>query len=330
MRRLTGREMGQISVLLRKRFGLNSIRTFTNKRMEIPYDDQVSPLAGLEDGIFQYVNYLNSNWKHHQLINAYLAEFPDDVEMLKFSADLGSFIDITNQSGTDINGLSALEAMVNASPFLDVDVLLSKISRVERTICRIEIKCKDDKCEWGTGFLIGEEHLISNYHVFQTLINSPEKVESINCLFDYKVLANEQDVYKGNLVKLAEENPVEYYSEVGALDRIGSMDLNAAWEPNKLDYAVVRLDQKIGSAAFGPGEAFGNPVKRGWLTFPNPAPNIFSGSHAIILQHPEKGPKKIVFGFEQIEGMDDAQLRVRYKINTKRGSSGSPCFNHKF
>lgn len=329
MRRLTGAEIAKITDILVKRLTLISVRTFTQKRLDIPYDNFVSPLAGLNDGVFQYVDHLNRNWQHYELINAFLAEFPDDPDMLKFAAELGIQTTMVDHQDNLITGLNSLESLVNANPFLDIDILLSKISQVERTVCRIEVLLKNDETHWGTGFLISEDLVMSNYHVFAKLINAPEEVRTVKCLFDYKVTADGNNIHLGNSVKLA-DNPMLAFSEVDPLDITGAQDLNSDWDPTKLDYAVVRLKKAIGNEAFGPGKAIAAPTSRGWLSFPELKPSIFSGSHAIIIQHPESGPKKIAFGFEQMIGMDDNELRVRYKVNTQKGSSGSPCFNHNF
>ena len=44
----------------------------------------------------------------------------------------------------------------------------------------------------------------------------------------------------------------------------------------------------------------------------------------LILQHPEAEPLKLAIG--AVVTPDDGQQHVTYKVNTKGGSSGSPCF----
>lgn len=324
MRRLTGEELGKIRDILLGRFDLISINTFSTQRLNIPYYNHVSPIAGPQDGFFQYVDYLNRNWKHYKLIDAYLAEFPDDPDMLRFAAEF-QMLPAIEVNDAPIQGISALEALVNAGPFLDIEILLTEISRLERTVCRIEIKRRDGNSTWGTGFLVGSDLLLSNYHVFEKFINDPGEIESVNCLFDYKVLPDGgsiERVYEGKLVKLAPD-PIKHYSEVGSLDRTGSDDLNANWEADKLDYVLIKLEREVGNEAIG-------QKTRGWISFPPSHPLLSRGTHGFIIQHPDRSTKKIVFGFEKIMGTDNQGLRVRYNINTMRGSSGSPVFNHKF
>lgn len=325
-RRLTGEEIGVVSKILLERFNLISIRVFTTKRLDIPYDNKVSPLAGLDDGIFQYVEGLNKDWYHLKLIDAYLAEYPDDPDMLRFAAELNTFGDIVDEKNAAVPGFSALQKMVNAQPLLNADFFLQQLSRVERVVCKLQIELKDGTGSMGTGFLCGPDLVMTNYHVLEKLIKHQDYVVTVNCIFDYRDYNQGQSV---TIVKV-KNNDVLCFSETGSLDRTGSDNLNANWDVQKLDYAIIRLEHPIGNEPFGLGESSGTMVNRGWLSFPNPIPSIEPDSHAIIIQHPSGGPKKIALGFQNVIGMDDKQLRLRYRVNTQEGSSGSPIFNEKF
>jgi hypothetical protein len=79
-----------------------------------------------------------------------------------------------------------------------------------------------------------------------------------------------------------------------------------------------------------PGGTPMSQATRGWIKPPDPPANLFSGGHIIIVQHPEGSPQKVAFGFSQSEGTDSGKIRLRYQVNTLKGSSGSPCFNEKF
>ncbi|MEO0341294.1 MAG: serine protease [Bacteroidota bacterium] len=329
MQRLTGAEIAKLRDIMQASLNMMSIRTFTSARLNEPYDNYVSPLAGLGDGIFQYISQLNSRFKHYELIDALVAEFPNDPELLKFAADWALTPSGENQNQEAVVGKSGLEKLVNDGPFLNVDVLLQDISRVERTVCRIQVFRKNGRVNSGTGFLIGKDLVMTNHHVIYRLIDTPNQIEDVICLFDFKVKPDGTALNDGREVKLA-DHPIVHYSKVDPLDVQGESQLDADWDTTKLDYAIIRLAEPIGEQGFGQGDSSASTSTRGWITIPDTAPTLQQGGHGIIIQHPKRKPKKIAFGFEKILAVDPKGIKVRYDINTEGGSSGSPCFNEKF
>lgn len=306
-----------------------SIRTFTSARLNEPYDNYVSPLVGLGDGIFQYISEMNSRFKHYELIDALQAEFPKDPSLLQFAADweLTPIGVVKNEES--VVGKSGLEKLVNEGPFLNVDVLLQEISRVERTVCRIQVFRQNGRVNSGTGFLIGKDLVMTNYHVIYRLIDTPDKVKDVICLFDYKVKPDGTALNEGREVRLAGD-PILHFSKVDPLDVQGEAQLRADWDTDKLDYAIIRLAEPVGEQGYGQGDASASTSQRGWISLPDTAPPLAEGGHGIIIQHPKRQPKKIAFGFEKISAIDPKGIKIRYDINTEGGSSGSPCFNEKF
>ena len=127
--------------------------------------------------------------------------------------------------------------------------------------------------------------------------------------------------------------PIVAYSKYCDLDLNGSdslADLN--WPNESLDYALVRLNESVGENPFGTNVNRVTPSdenKRGWLCY-NSSSELQIGGHLIIVQHPNREPIKIAFGFNSVIGLDKDLLRVRYAVNTLGGSSGSPCFDKDF
>ncbi|OQY31374.1 MAG: hypothetical protein B6I38_05880, partial [Anaerolineaceae bacterium 4572_5.1] len=89
---------------------------------------------------------------------------------------------------------------------------------------------------------------------------------------------------------------------------------------NQLDYALVRLS---GS----PGNDNITTQRRGWITLPEQPAVINAGDTWLVLQHPHGETLK--FDKNKITKVNKNNTRVLYKINTAKGSSGSPCFFHQ-
>lgn len=143
----------------------------------------------------------------------------------------------------------------------------------------------------GTGFLVGPDLLITNYHVMEDVLRYAVSPRDVRFYFDYK---------EGQI-----DQPIEYTL---------APDYCIDWSvTNELDYVLIRLS---GAA----GEDFVDDIRRGWL---RPVRHTFqSGEPLFILQHPAGGPLK--FAFDRVKWSEST--RLAYWTNTGNGSSGSPCF----
>lgn len=332
MRQLTGPEIGILRTALEAHYDIMTIRPFTEIRIDKGFLNFVSPLSPFNVQLFEFIKAANQRGWQGELINAFLAEHPEHEEVLKlaFSLGIGSGM-YQEKEEHAVADLNALEEMVNDNPFLDLAIMLKELGRIERCVCRIEVE-KEIGRSWGTGFLVGPDLILTNYHVLQSFIEEPAKVKSVNCVFDYKVLPDGSTIHQGTEVHPAGSDPILAFSPYGQLDVSGSDNLQVNWPEDELDYALMKLERPIGNEPFGP-QAGGTPMrpaKRGWIPVPSNDPALPQGGHVIIVQHPKGSPQKIAFGFSKSEGTDQNKMRLRYKVNTKGGSSGSPCFNEKY
>jgi trypsin-like peptidase len=86
--------------------------------------------------------------------------------------------------------------------------------------------------------------------------------------------------------------------------------------PEGLDFSLLRLAENAGD------DVMASNRSRGWLT---PKDHDFvKDEPMLILQHPEVGPMKVSGGY--LRDKNDFLKRIGYTVNTKGGSSGSPCF----
>ena len=212
-----------------------------------------------------------------------------------------------------------LEKIVNDDKsFLDVNQWIERLAAIEGQICRVEI----DGTAKGTGFLVGPDIVITNHHV----VAKADPDASIAVRFDYKIIKDENDSYiqnAGTVVKavdgwLLDSSPYSQVDLVKLEDKLGNPELD------ELDYALLQLSKKVGNLQVGK-----NPrLRRGWVNTKPDSWQADEGDLVFIFQHPKGEPMKL--NFDTIDAYNDNRTRVRYKANTRKGSSGSPCFDRNW
>jgi len=143
----------------------------------------------------------------------------------------------------------------------------------------------------GSGFLIGNDLLLTNHHV----LRNKEDSQAAKAQFNY------QQTVDG----LAASSD-EYGLDPGSLFFTSSDD----------DWTVVKVNPKDGIKA---GKKW-SPLE---LTEQDPQKDDFT----IIIQHPSGGPKQIALYHNVIAYVDSGKHVVQYLTDTEPGSSGSPVFD---
>lgn len=203
-------------------------------------------------------------------------------------------------------------------PALNVGLWREQLFKLEGRVCRVEVGTGT----MATGFLVGPDVLLTNYHVLRAVIENQSPSAKVRFRFDYRVLANGIES-QGVLASL---HPTDWkiddspYAEAEAKNRPDE----ALPTVDQLDYALVRLDRPIGNEPLN--QASPNLI-RGWIPLPTTAPAITPNMPILILQHPNKEPLKLAFDTAGVIKIYENGTRVRYATNTDSGSSGSPCFD---
>ena len=183
---------------------------------------------------------------------------------------------------------------------IDIWEWLEKLNGLTRQICRIEF----DQQGVGTGFLVGDGRVLTNWHVVEQ-IRKLGRLDRMEVRFDYH--ASRDGTRPGQVINVAailDELPCAPGELAGQAD--------VRPEPDQLDYALLALA--------------GSTADRGHIQL-RPAPPLGRDDPIIILQHPQSATMKLALDDNAVIGVEFDGLRLRYRTNTEGGSSGSPCFN---
>ena len=211
--------------------------------------------------------------------------------------------------------------MATEERMVDVDEWYRRIGELAGRVCRIEIG-DDGVHGMGTGFLVGPDAVLTNDHVIRPVIEGDVPADRVIARFDYKRPSAGAPVHPGTPHRLAAD---------WLLDSSPPSDseLNGTEGPPptsaQLDYAMLRLSDRAGDEPVGGPTNAPDPPARGWVRRPRNPRVPRAGRSVVVLQHPAGNPLKIAIGPTTRE--DPPGVRLHYRVNTLRGSSGSPVLS---
>ncbi|WP_315776690.1 MULTISPECIES: trypsin-like peptidase domain-containing protein [unclassified Bradyrhizobium] len=216
---------------------------------------------------------------------------------------------------------SGLEAIVRPRlKTFDMGVWRGCMAQIEGQVCRIEF----DGNAMGTGFLIGPDLILTNYHVLESAIEGTARPAAIACHFDYKVLTDGSRS-EGVVVPLHDSDWRIDFARYSQAEAEGQPDRDLP-AVDELDFVLARLARSIGNEPIDKNAGSGAPRRR-WIAMPKTQPPLEIDMPLLIAQHPDGSPLKLAVDTQAVLGVNGNGTRVRYATNSDRGSSGSPCFN---
>jgi Trypsin-like peptidase domain len=324
-RRLEKNEFTDFEESLRDVFNLKEFKAMLRKRLNWPVLDRDA-----DDGFFtEMIDKAENDEKTQELLEAALKEKSDSSLLKAFAERIGysPLVQLpTNTSAPPRANPPAqqstepserhLERQVSAlHSSLDPAPWRALMEKRERQICRIVIQGWDKA--YGTGFLVGADVVMTNYHILKDVIDGEIPSSRVSLYFDYKLKEDGTALETGSKHQVADDWLLDH-SEHSDLDRQNTEQCDDVDE-RYLDYALLRLKKEAGEEHVG-------GVKRGWIDILELEYGFQPGTALLILHHPGGGPLTFDLDTRSIIEVNTNKTRVRYTTNTKNGSSGAPCF----
>jgi V8-like Glu-specific endopeptidase len=297
-----------------ERFVRALLRAYPSKNslarmVEFKLGKQLDELAfgeDLEDLAFNLVKRANAGGFTGRLIDAAIAGQPENPQLLAFFADRPP-VSVTAIPAHK----QALEAIVGGGEFVDVPAWLGRMERLVGQVCRIEVPGGAAGNSVGTGFLVGPDLILTNYHVVAPLLAGEVSASGVRVTFDYFGVGQGYGVGLATTYHLAD-------SPMSPVD--DEADKSRPPTETELDFALLRIDTSLGTQVRG---TTGRP--RGYLRLDAGTSRIEDRKPLFILQHPQGQPLKLHVDVSR--GYNENGTRLHYTTNTLPGSSGSPCFD---
>lgn len=302
----------------------NDLREMLRIRLDTRLDDIVAP-GSLKTRVFDLLTKAESQGWLTDLVREGYLENPRNSDLLTIYRKYGLAPGISAQhAGVVVQGILAVNDGLQQTielrlPAFDFAVWREKMALVEGRVCRVELNGNAA----GTGFLVGPDAVLTNYHVLEPVLKGTTPPAAVTCRFDYKVLTDGSRL-EGTVVGLHPTDWKTDDSPPSAAERTLSPD-----EPpptaDELDYALVKLARPLANE---PASAKGgaDAPRRGWVTVPTFPTALLAHMPLMIAQYPDGSPLKLAVDTDAVLGTLADGNRVRYATNTDHGSSGSPVF----
>jgi hypothetical protein len=303
---------------------------FPRQRFEellVVLDRSVDEFAGTNDTypatILKTLQYANAQLWWRDLMRE-ACNAVADPELRRFANEVGFAADVVaaeRESVTPLKKARELELKIRASgSTFDIVTWRQRLAEIEDCVCRIEYPELEPH---GTGFLVGPDLVLTNYHVIESLHRGTVEANQAVCRFDYKVLHDGISVGPGKPYGLANDWLVDH-----SLYSTHDFEVQPTGEVagDELDYALLRISTRVGGdRVAGEVQAFAG---RNWIQVPQAAPDFKQAPALYVVQHPDGKPMQIALDSNAV--IAATATRVRYTTTTEPGSSGSPCFNARW
>lgn len=273
--------------------------------------DSIAAAAPLPRMVTEVIKWAEGEGKTGSLIEAAYVAVPGNPRLRSF---YGTYTGSAQRQVTR----DALEKITSSAVlFKEPGGWRDRMARMENCVGCIVV----NGARKGSGFLVAPGVVMTNHHVVHGA-----QWETIQVEFDYRAAAD------GSLI------PSRYYRVSGppiALSPSHEVDHRHPKPPapppddSALDYALLAVDGKPEEAAMPDGRP------RGVIPPPKADPLLIPGMPLLILQHPKQPARYLEtpdlhplrFAFDVVTEVNENASRVRYKVNTEPGSSGSPCYD---
>jgi len=327
---LKGAQREELQKALLQLFQLQQLEQLLSFRLDVTLYNVVSPGPAV-NVVFELVTLSQQQGWLDDLLLAVSEARPGHpvLEKMKTEVGLGKSVS-PDEAGK-------LEAFVDqVGGLLDPEVFRTKLAKAEAAVCRITHPLPGSGLPYGgTGFLVGPDVVMTNYHVMKHVIKGQVQSSDVEVLFDYKEDMDGNEVNRGNKHGLAGswlvDNSPYTQTDLEALPEVPDT------APDVLDHALIRLDEPVGCRPVPtnvPGKDASGTAQgdrpRGWIEVPEKTRILALSSPLLVLQHPKQGMMKLAWSPDSVIAVNGSGTRVRHRTATLGGSSGSPCFDADF
>ena len=245
--------------------------------------------VSLSDKIFDLIVWAEANGRTEDLIVGARQSNRGNPNLMAFAAEVTLSSAVLPTAGGKLESI-----VVEGVKFQDVSEWRNRMDGIVERVCVVE---DQNGQGFGTGFLVARNIIMTNQHVTEILIRNGG-VPQVR--FGYIKNLGGPGADNGRVVKFAAQN----------------------WElisdpPSGLDFSLLQLAENAGEDNLGARQ-------RGWLK-PDIQHDFKKDEPMMILQHPQIQPMKFAAGY--LRDYNQQTRRIAYTMNTKGGSSGSPCFD---
>lgn len=177
------------------------------------------------------------------------------------------------------------------------------VNEFGKYVCQILQDLGGEIVAIGTGFLVGPNKVLTNFHVIEGV-----SFDKLSCRFDVK-MNGPRNFKAGPLIPVEEVIETSPYGNIEA----NGYSRHAQTHPtlDELDFALLKIQT--------------HPKNRDWLNLSPAEPQIDPDSKVYVLQHPKKRTLSVAEG-NVTDHQPPNAARFRHLADTEEGSSGSPCF----
>jgi hypothetical protein len=179
-----------------------------------------------------------------------------------------------------------------------------RLNALARRMCSIEVPT-GEAC--GTGWLVGPDLVLTNYHVIEDVQKNAVAAGDVTCRFDYFT-----DGADGVPCGIAADWLGDWSPYALADERADAPDPTI----DELDYALIRLARRVGDEDAGGST-------RGWVSVLAKPPVMVAEDLVMVPQFPDGRSLEMSFG--KALAYNNTATRLRYDANTEEGASGSPA-----
>lgn len=275
----------------------------------------------------EVVSYFSRHTTVDQLVTVARTVNSTDPELYLFAQRYG----LTTEFPAEAADLPGIEAIIRKHlGTLDARTWIEQAAKAENRVCLISY----GGIARGTGFLVGPEAVLTNYHVVRNVIEGADPAR-LEFRFDFMLLPDGALGGAGAPLGpvlpdwLIDHSPL-YPSDDPLMYPRAPINPRTPPDvpPDHLDYALLRVAGRPGDAVVG-GKATpdGRGQPRGWLQL-RATPHDFAAAHALlVLHHPDGQPLQLSIDTDSFAAANTGRTRIYHRSNTDGGSSGSPIFD---